>query len=44
MGAISIALITQNDRTSLWTFVIPAGLGTLLMFCCWVCVNPLCEF
>ncbi|XP_075678918.1 uncharacterized protein LOC113790952 isoform X2 [Dermatophagoides pteronyssinus] len=35
MGAISIALITQNDRTSLWTFVIPAGLGTLLMFCCW---------
>lgn len=37
MGAIAIALITQNDRTSLWTFVVPAGLATLLLFSCWVC-------
>mgnify|MGYP002649396919 CR=1 FL=1 len=36
MGAIAIALITQNDRTSLWTFVVPAGLATLLLFTCWV--------
>lgn len=36
MGAIAIALITQNDRTCLWTFVIPAGVATLLLFTCWV--------
>lgn len=35
IGAIAIALITQNDRTSLWTFVVPAGLATLLLFTCW---------
>lgn len=36
VGAIAIALITQNDRTNLWTFVVPAGIATLLLFVCWV--------
>ena len=39
LGAIMIALITQNDRTNLWTFAIPAGLATVFLFICWVCLE-----
>ncbi|CAG2169186.1 unnamed protein product, partial [Oppiella nova] len=36
-GALLIAFATELDRTSLWAFALPAGLGAAILIISWIC-------
>jgi len=38
-GGIIIAFAVEIDRTSLWTFAVPAGIGAVLLIFSWVRIN-----
>ena len=37
LGGILIAFTVETDRTSLWAFALPAGIGVAVLIISWVC-------